>query len=327
MVAGAGSWGTALAMVLASNNRQVVLWDKIKTHIEHIKKDRINQKYLPGYPLDDHIQPEVDFITAFQQTGDIIVAVPSHALRSVLQQIPDKEPARKICIATKGLEQGTQKFAHQIVEDCLGTLDTVAILSGPSFAKEVVKRLPTAVAIASTCPDIADHFAVLFHNEKFRIYTHDDIIGIEVGGAVKNIMAIAAGIADGLGFGANTRAALITRGLAEIIRLGDALGADRTTFMGLAGLGDLVLTCTDDLSRNRRMGLALAKHISIQQAKEEIGQEVEGIQTTLEIYALANKLGIEMPITEQVYQVLTGKTTPDDAVRHLLSRNMKTESI
>ena len=325
LVAGAGSWGTALALVLSQNGHSVVLWDKITSHINQIKKDRINQKYLPGFKLNRLITAEPEFSVATDKTGDIIIVVPSHGLREVLNMLPQEYENNKICIASKGVESGTQKFAHQIVEECRGSETRPAILSGPSFAKEVAEGLPTAVTISSEDSGIANHFAGLFHNEKFRIYTHNDVLGAEVGGAVKNVMAIAAGIADGLGFGANTRAALITRGLTEIIRLGEALGAQRETFMGLAGLGDLVLTCTDDLSRNRRLGLALAGGNTIDQASEVIGQEIEGIQTSREIVKLAGRLNIEMPISTEVYNVISGQSTPEQAVKMLLGRDQKAE--
>ena len=326
LVAGAGSWGTALAIVLSQNRHRVILWDKITTHINQIKKDRINRKYLPGIKLDKLITAESDFHIALEQSEEIVIVVPSHGLREVLSQLPQEDSHNKICIASKGLEVGTQKFAHQIFDECRGNEPKPAFLSGPSFAKEVAEGLPTAVTISSSDLDIANHFAGLFHNEKFRVYTHNDVIGAEVGGAIKNVMAIAAGIADGLGFGANTRAALITRGLTEIIRLGEALGAQRETFMGLAGLGDLVLTCTDDLSRNRRLGLALASGKTVAQASEAIGQEIEGIQTSREIVKLAERLHIEMPISTEVYNVISGLSTPEQAVKMLLSRDQKAEN-
>jgi glycerol-3-phosphate dehydrogenase (NAD(P)+) len=231
----------------------------------------------------------------------------------------------KICITCKGLEATTHYLNHQVVEDCLGDKASTVVLSGPSFAKEVAAGLPTAVTIAGNNMETSTWFAEKFHNEVFRTYTHDDIIGVEVGGAVKNVMAIAAGISDGLGFGSNTRAALITRGLAEIIRLGVVLGGRRETFMGLTGLGDLILTCTDDQSRNRRFGLELAKGASVSEACENIGQAIEGIKTSQEVFQLALKNNIEMPITEQVCQVVSGEVLPSDAVKALLMREQRQE--
>jgi glycerol-3-phosphate dehydrogenase (NAD(P)+) len=327
-VAGAGSWGTALAIVLARNDHAVYLWDIDSELIHSIKEKGQNERYLGDIFLSERIIPTTDFEKHLDDVQDLVIAVPCNGLRSVLNMLVDKDRTDiNICIACKGLEQDTQLLNHQVVNDCLDDDSRTAVLSGPSFAAEVARGLPTAVAITSREKSTAEYFATLFHSEVFRIYTQDDIIGVEIGGAVKNVMAIATGIADGLGFGANTRAALITRGLVEIIRLGVALGGKPETFMGLTGLGDLVLTCTDDQSRNRRLGLALAEGNSLEYAQQQIGQEIEGAHTTGAVITLAKKLNIDMPITEQVQGVLEGKITPKDAVQILLARDPKEELI
>jgi glycerol-3-phosphate dehydrogenase (NAD(P)+) len=226
--------------------------------------------------------------------------------------------------ATKGLEPTTGRLLHQVAAEILGDRE-LAVISGPSFAGEVARRLPTAVTVASPSPEHARRVASYLHNERFRAYTSDDLVGVQIGGAAKNVLAIAAGIADGLGFGANTRAALITRGLAEIIRLGTALGGRQETFMGLAGVGDLVLTCTDDQSRNRRMGLALARGLSVNEARQEIGQEVEGVATSRSLHVIGERVSVEMPISDQVYAVLYAGVSPDQATKNLLLRSSKAE--
>jgi glycerol-3-phosphate dehydrogenase (NAD(P)+) len=326
LVAGAGSWGTALAITLARNNYPVYLWDIVTEHIHQLQEDRSNQHYLPDIDFPDSLKPVVDITDHLTEIDNFVIAVPCSGLRAVLKMLAEHNMNElNICLACKGFEENTQSLNHQIVYECLGDNAQVAVISGPSFAAEVARGLPTAVTIASENKTIADNFANLFHSDVFRIYTHDDVIGVQVGGAIKNVMAIAAGIADGLGYGANTRAALITRGLTEIIRLGVALGGRTETFMGLAGLGDLVLTCTDDQSRNRRLGLALAIGKSIEQAQKEIGQAIEGAKTVSAVMTIAQEKSIEMPISEQVNKVLLGQATPRDAVQSLLSRNPKEE--
>lgn len=257
LVLGAGSWGTALALALARNQHRVYLWDIDTALIKALKADGCNQRYIPSVSFPDNLFPIESLEQAPAELKWIVNAVPCHGLRSSLQLLKSYSDF-SICLACKGFEPGTQKLSHRVVEEELPGCP-VAILSGPSFAKEVATGLPTAVTIAADDIAVAKKFAALFHNETFRIYTQDDPVGVQIGGAVKNVMAIAAGIADGLGYGANTRCALITRGLNEIMRLGLAMGARQETFMGLAGLGDLVLTCTDDQSRNRSLGLLLAE--------------------------------------------------------------------
>ncbi len=328
LVAGAGSWGTALAIVLTRNHQPTYLWGRNRETMAALKRDRTNKRYLPGYDFQDLLEPVDDLAAVLSGVNDIVIAVPCQGLRSVLELIARASHAEiRICMACKGLEAGTQLLNHEVAGEVLGEEVPTAVLSGPSFAVEVAKDLPTAVTVASSDATFASDLARRFHSESFRTYTNDDIIGVEVGGAVKNVLAIAAGIADGLGFGANTRTALITRGLAEIIRLGMALGGKRETLMGLAGLGDLVLTATEDQSRNRRFGLALAKGATVEQALAQIGQVVEGVQAAYEVDTLAQKLGIEMPITHQVVRVLSGESTPREAVQALLARDPKAETL
>ncbi len=325
LVIGAGSWGTALALVLARNNHRTLLWDSMSSHVDSLIADKCNNYHLPGHDFPDSLIPVKDFEPLPENLGYVLVVVPCEGLRTVMQQLQALDHQHlKICLACKGLEPDTLTLNHLVVADYLPA-HKVAILSGPSFAKEVAEGLPTAVTIASEDSALAEEFSTLFHSEVFRTYTHDDIIGVQIGGAIKNVMAIAAGIADGLHFGANTRAALITRGLSEIMRLGLAMGGRADTFMGLAGLGDLVLTCTDDLSRNRRFGLALAKGLSPDEAKAEIGQAVEGLRTSRVVCELADKYQVDMPISREVLKVINGEISPHDAVLELLGRERKAE--
>jgi len=327
-VLGAGSWGTALAMLLARNGVSVRLWDRDADHVARLKQERSNERYLPGIELPDLVAPEADLGAALQQADYVLVVVPSGGFRSVLQQVRSHIGASfNLIWASKGLEPGTGRFLHQVVDEELPGHREIAALSGPSFAKEVAKGLPTAVTVVSKQPEYAQRVAQLFHCLRFRTYTTDDVIGVELGGSVKNVLAIAAGISDGLGYGANARAALITRGLAEIMRLGTRLGGDRETFMGLAGVGDLVLTCTDDQSRNRRLGLAIGRGVPLQQAVEEIGQAVEGLHTAKELDTLAKANKVDMPITEQVKQILYDGEAPAAAVEALLTRDPKPETL
>ena len=326
LVAGAGSWGTALALVLARNQHPVFLWDNNSAHITNLQKARRNDLHVPGVPFPEALRPIGDLQECRGKVRDVVMAVPCSGLLGVLSQLAAwREQDFNVCLACKGFAPGDRVLNHEVVESILGDRAPIAVLSGPSFAGEVARGLPTAVTIASTDKAIAEHFAICFHNDVFRIYTHDDIIGVQIGGALKNVMAIAAGIADGLDFGANTRAALVTRGLAEITRLGVALGGRQATFMGLAGLGDLVLTCTDDQSRNRRLGLALAQGVKLEDAVRRIGQAIEGINTAVEATRIAAKHSIEMPIAGQVHQVLSGRVTPRAAVQSLLSRTPRAE--
>ncbi len=325
-VLGAGSWGTALAILLSRNGHKVRLWGHLKTEIEPLQQDRENRQYLPGIPLPKLLQPVTDLSEAVAGADELLVVVPSHAFRQALEAVkPLIATNTPVNWATKGLEPKTRKLLHQVAQDVLGDRP-VAVISGPTFAKEVAAGLPTAITVASPSEAHAQRFASYLNSDCFRAYTSSDIIGVQIGGGAKNVLAIAAGIADGLGFGANTRAALITRGLAEIMRLGQAMGGKPETFMGLAGLGDLALTCTDNQSRNRRMGLALARGLTIEEARREIGQEVEGVGTAQEVFEKAKELAVEMPITEQVYRILYEGLDPKEAVQRLLSREIKAEN-
>ena len=288
--------------------------------------ERENVRYLPGVRFPPNLNAHPNLAECLDGARDILVVVPSHGLRDTLTAIkPLLGPDSRVCWATKGFELHSGKLPHQVVAEVLGTDRPMAVLSGPTFAKEVAAGLPTAMTIASSNEEFGRDLAVSLSSDMFRAYTSDDLIGVEVGGAVKNVLAIAAGMSDGLGFGANTRIALINRGLVELMRLGVALGAKKETFMGLAGMGDLVLTCTDNLSRNRRMGLALASGMSIEEAQEEIQQVVEGVLAAEAVKEVADNLGIEMPICQQVYDILYEGTSPRAAVETLMRRQLKSE--
>ena len=324
-IIGAGSWGTALAMLFATNKVPCILYGNAPEVLDDIKLNRRNQQYLPDLVIPDNLQLAYS-LEELASADIILLAVPSHVFRPVLESVRNKLPhINKIAWATKGLEQVSHKLLHEVAQEVFTDVHT-AVLSGPTFAYEVAKGLPSAITIASRNEDFSRTLASLCHCDYFRAYTTHDIIGVQIAGAVKNVLAIGAGISDGLKFGANARAALITRGLAEIMRLGVRLGADAETFMGLAGLGDLVLTCTDNLSRNRRFGLAIAKGQSHTQAQQEIGQVVEGINTADVVYNLAGELGISMPITEQVYRVVHQNADPGEAVQSLFLRDLKAET-
>ena len=326
-VIGAGSWGTALGILLGKKGLDVRLWGNLAHEIEQMRRQRRNDQYLPGIAFPDSLTPLVDIAEALQGADEVLIVVPSHAFRSVVKAIAPLRPATAgISWATKGFEPGTQQLLSDVAAEIMPQ-SNLAVISGPTFAGEVARGLPTAITVASPSNTHAERLAELLHTPWFRAYTSNDIVGVQVGGASKNVLAIAAGIADGLGFGANTRAALITRGLTEIMRLGIQLGGQSETFMGLAGLGDLVLTCTDNQSRNRRMGLALAEGLTIDQARKRIGQEVEGVNTAREVFQLARKWQVEMPISEQVYRVLYEGLDPREAVHNLLDRRQKAETL
>lgn len=325
-VLGGGSWGTALAIQVARAGHDVVLWDMNPEHVKSMQESHFNQKYLPDIPLPISLKFSHQLEQTISDANTLLLAIPSHAVRQFLQN--SKQWIRTnhhIVWATKGLEENSAKPVHQVVSEELPDCKSTAVVSGPTFAGEVARDLPTAVTVAASSHAIADEVAGFLHYGNFRVYTCEDMIGVELGGSLKNVLAIAAGIADGLGFGANTRAALITRGLNEITRLGLAMGAHPETFMGLAGLGDLVLTCTDNQSRNRRMGLALADGSTIEQARKQIGQAVEGVKTAREAWHLAQKHKVEMPIIEQTYRVLYEGKAPKEAVHDLLGREARSE--
>jgi glycerol-3-phosphate dehydrogenase (NAD(P)+) len=326
-VLGSGSWGTALAVHLARTGHRAILWGIETDELTAMARDRTNRRYLPGIELPDGVEIEHGFERAVAQADQLLLVVPSHAFREVLQRVkPVLRPGQRVAWATKGFELATGKLPHDVAREVLGPGVPTAVLSGPTFAKEVGAGLPTAMTVASSDETYAMALARGLSGPNFRVYASNDMVGVEVGGATKNVLAIGAGISDGLGFGANTRVALITRGLAEMMRLGVALGADKDTFMGLAGLGDLVLTCTDDQSRNRRMGLALAAGKSSAQALQEIGQVVEGVLAAKAVREVARRVGVEMPISEAIYRVLYEGLAPRDAVVTLMLRTIKVEN-
>ncbi|AGE20534.1 TPA: NAD(P)H-dependent glycerol-3-phosphate dehydrogenase [Serratia marcescens] len=326
-VIGAGSYGTALAITLARNGHPVVLWGHNPAQIQTLQHDRCNQAFLPDVPFPDTLLLEADLARALAASRDVLVVVPSHVFGDVLRQLkPHLRPDARIVWATKGLEAETGRLLQDVAREALGEAIPLAVLSGPTFAKELAAGLPTAIALAATDAQFADDLQQLLHcGKSFRVYSNPDFIGVQLGGAVKNVIAIGAGMSDGIGFGANARTALITRGLAEMSRLGSALGADPSTFMGMAGLGDLVLTCTDNQSRNRRFGIMLGQGKGVQEAQDSIGQVVEGYRNTKEVLALAQRHGVEMPITEQIYQVLYCHKDAREAALSLLGRARKDE--
>lgn len=327
-VLGAGSYGTALAFCLARNGVATFLWGRDNAKMALMAKSRTNHQYLPDAHFPDALLIEADLETALQKSNDILVVVPSHAFADTLRAIkPFLHEEHRLIWATKGLEPKTGRLLQQVANELLGDKIAKAVLSGPTFAKEMVAGLPTAISLSSTDEQLATDFSTKLHSAtSFRVYKNTDFIGVQLGGAVKNVIAIGAGLADGLGFGANARTALITRGLAEMTRLGIEMGAKPETFMGMAGLGDLVLTCTDNQSRNRRFGLALGKGLSVDDAIDSIGQVVEGYRNTEEVKILADRLNIEMPISEQIYQVLYQQKPAKEAALALLGRQPTAEA-
>lgn len=325
-VLGAGSWGTALAILLAKNNHTTTLWAHTQGQAQTLQRERANKKYLGDIPFPESLKISADLATSVAKANRILIVVPSHSFRETCKLLaPLVTSQHKIAWASKGLEADSHKLLHQVAQEEFAPATPLAVLSGPTFAKEVAQGLPGAVTVASTDHEFALELANDCHSKMFRAYTSSDMVGVEVGGAVKNVMAIAAGIADGLGFGSNSRAALIARGVAEMMRLGVTLGAQKDTFMGLTGLGDLVLTCSDDQSRNRRFGLALGQGKTQQQALDEIQQVVEGRFSAKAIYQLAQQYQIEMPITEQVYKVLYENLEPKIAAQALMERAVRSE--
>lgn len=325
-VIGAGSWGTALTIQLARAGQQPTLWGREPEVIKALTEQRCNSVFLPDVPLPESVQIEGELRSLVAGHRDLLVCVPSHVFRDVLKSIrADLQADARVAWATKGFELSTGRLPHQVAQETLGSEVPLAVVSGPTFAREVGLGLPTAMTVAATDEAFADELAWRFADASFRAYTSSDMIGVEVGGAVKNVLAIATGMSDGLGFGANTRVALITRGLAEMTRLGVALGAAADTFAGLSGMGDLVLTCTDDQSRNRRMGLALAAGKDREAVAAEIGQVVEGVKAAAAVRTVAQRLGVDMPICEQVYRILYEGVPPDAAVGALMQREVKAE--
>jgi glycerol-3-phosphate dehydrogenase (NAD(P)+) len=326
-VIGAGSYGTSLAISLARNGANVVIWGHDPQHMARLQADRANHEFLPGIEFPESLIVEADLEKAVSASRDLLVVVPSHVFGIVLTSVkPHLRTDTRICWATKGLEPETGRLLKDVAHDVLGSDYPLAVLSGPTFAKELAMGMPTAISVAS--PDasfVADLQEKIHCSKTFRVYANNDFTGMQLGGAVKNVIAIGAGMSDGIGFGANARTALITRGLAEMTRLGTALGAQQETFMGMAGLGDLVLTCTDNQSRNRRFGLALGQGQDVDEAQTEIGQVVEGYRNTKEVWLLSQRMGVEMPIVDQIYQVLYQGKDARNAAQDLLARDKKAE--
>ncbi len=331
-VIGSGSWGTALSVLLSRNGYDVKLWGHKKKHVNQLLIDRENKIYLPGILFPENLSPEFELKAAVQGANLVVMVVPSHGFRDVfLKVFPFLEPNCRLVSAVKGIENESLLTMTQVMAEVLGGAGEIVknieigVLSGPSFAKEVAMCLPTAVTIGFKNLQTAIEIQKIFTNEYFRVYASRDVVGLEVSAALKNVIAIAAGVCEGLGYGLNTRAALITRGLAEIRRLGNRLNADDATFSGLSGMGDLILTCTGDLSRNRTVGISLGKGKKLKEIVDEMSMVAEGIKTTKSAYDLATRLKIEMPILEQVYQIIYKNKECSLAVRDLLKRESKVE--
>ena len=324
-VLGAGAWGTALAISLAARH-EVRLWTRNPAQCAEMVAERVNRRYLPGFPFPEAQQVEPKLELALDQADLILAVVPTAGFRQVVRQIAALGAEMPLVWACKGFEAGTAKLPHQMMAEETNGKVQCGVLSGPSFAQEVAKGLPTALTLASGDEQFAHDMALQLHSTRLRVYSSSDVVGVEIGGAVKNIMAIAAGISDGMGYGYNARAALITRGLAEIGRLGVAMGGKPETFMGLTGAGDLILTCTGDLSRNRTVGLRLAQGQKLDTILTELGHIAEGVNSAREVLRLAESMNVEMPITHAVCQVLFEGVSPGKAVEELLSREPKAEN-
>ena len=327
VVIGAGAWGTALAIAIARNGNNVLLWGRDQQHLSEMQATRTNERYLPGLAFPDSLQIATDFEAALASIEHILISVPSIAFSEILHKIaPLIKSDTPISWATKGLTPETGQFLYHTAIEIMGESHPLAVISGPSFAAEVAKDLPTAVTVASEDDTFAQKLASAMHSPTLRIYTTDDVLGVQIGGTVKNVLAISAGISDGLGHGANARAALITRGMAEIMRLALSLGAKTETMFGLAGIGDLILTCTDDQSRNRQLGLAIGRGLTVDEAVTEVGKTVEGMHAAREVLLRAQQAGIEMPIVEQVCKILFDGYDPRESVQTLLCREQKAEA-
>jgi len=325
-VLGAGSWGSALAALIARHGHPTVLWGRDPAVIAAIAQDHENPHYLPGIALPDSLRATTDIRAAMHEADLVLVVVPSHAFTETLHALAPLRPEHAgVAWATKGFEPGSGRFLHEVAADTLGPGVPLAVVTGPSFAKEVAQGLPTALTVHGEDAAFVQQVADVLHGPEFRAYTGDDMRGAELGGAMKNVLAVATGAADGMNLGLNARTGLITRGLNEMLRLNAAIGGRPETLMGLAGLGDLVLTCTGDLSRNRRLGLALGRGQSLADAVREIGQVVESVQTADEVMRLAERHGLELPIASNVRDVLHGEISPGEALRRLLAREQKAE--
>ncbi|PLK47566.1 NAD(P)H-dependent glycerol-3-phosphate dehydrogenase [Uliginosibacterium sp. TH139] len=326
VVLGAGAWGTALANSYCFSNHSVTLWSIEADHVAEMQAERINRRYLPDIALNETLAITGDFATACKDADLALIATPVAGLRPTLKRIATEFPALPVLWVCKGFEAGSGKLPHEVAAELLAPGTGRGALTGPSFAQEVAIGLPCAITLASKDLAFARHWAGKLMHPRLRLYANDDIVGAEIGAAVKNVLAIAAGISDGLGFGLNARAALLTRGLAEIARLSTALGGRSETLMGLAGMGDLILTATGDLSRNRRVGLALAEGKQLPQILQELGHVAEGVLTTATVVQRARSLSVEMPITEAVHAVLEGGLNPRDAVEQLMTREARLEN-
>ena len=327
-VIGAGSWGTALANLLAKKGLEVTLWAYEADLVERMRSERVNDLFLPGFRLDDRLSFSTDLAETVAGREAVVLVSPSQVMRRVVAHLaPHLAPGCLLVSAAKGIENETLLLMSEVLSDVLGpsAAGRSAYLSGPSFAREVAAELPTAVAVAAVDGEVAGAVQELFRTDYFRVYTNPDVIGVEIGGALKNVIALAAGVSDGLGFGHNARAALINRGLVEMARLGAAKGAEVETFAGLAGMGDLVLTCTGDLSRNRTVGMELGKGRKLAEILGGMRMVAEGVQTTLSAWQLAQRLGVAMPITEQMYQILYQDKEPRQAVGELMMRRQRPE--
>ena len=321
---GAGAWGTALAIAF-SGKHKVTLWSREEDVAADLATMRENRRFFPGYRLPDSVAVSTDFAAAVASAELLVISTPIAGLRPTLERLAESGSRVPLLWVCKGFEAGSGKLPHQVVDEVFGQPPRCGAFSGPSFAEEVAAGQPTAVALASRDAAFAREVARELHAPRLRVYANDDLIGVEVGGAVKNVLAIATGACDGLGLGLNSRAALITRGLAEIARLGQALGAQRETFMGLAGMGDLILTCTGDLSRNRRVGLGLAEGKPLAKILEELGHVAEGVYSAREVDRLARDFGVDMPISAAVAAVLDGRYSAAEAVDQLMRRDPKEE--
>ena len=325
-VLGAGSWGTALAALMARHGHAVTLWGRDAKIAAAIDQQHENTRYLPGIALPESLRATTDFAAALKGADLVLVVVPSHAFTETLRLLAPLRPAAAgVAWATKGFEPGSGRFLHEVAEDILGPSVPLAVVTGPSFAKEVTLGLPTAVTVHGDDAEFTQQVADVLHGPAFRAYTGNDMLGAELGGAMKNVLAVATGAADGMQLGLNARAGLITRGLNEMLRLAAAIGGRPETMMGLAGLGDLVLTSTGDLSRNRRLGLALGRGQSLHDAVREIGQVVESVQTADEVMRQADRHGIDLPISSAVQSLLHGDLSPAEALQQLLAREQKPE--
>lgn len=322
---GSGSWGTALAMVLNENGHNVKIWSRRKEQVDEINNLHTNEKYLPNICLDSNISATFSIEEAVEDSSIVVLGVPSQQVRGICKKIANILKKDQIIVnAAKGIESGTGKRISEICSEELPE-NNYCVISGPSHAEEVSKYMPTTVVAASECVKTSQIIQDLFMNKYFRVYTNNDLIGVEIGGATKNIIAFGAGILDGLNFGDNSKAALMTRGIAEISRFGVAMGAELSTFSGLSGIGDLIVTCTSMHSRNRRAGILIGKGYSLEDTKSKINMVVEGITATEAVYKASKKMGIEMPITECIYKVVKGETNPSSAVTELMTRSKKHE--